>query len=441
MRGGEILELKRLPLIILLTLLAIALYPLSPALAALQVKTDKDSYYPGSRMTFLISGATPNKVVMLELHDPSDNIRHVDEVTAGSNGAASSSITIPSDWPLGSYVIYAKDTYTNQVSTYQFRIIASPRVTTILITSNATRIFVGGAVNFIVTVKDQYGNVMAGVDVDLMIEGVKYTTRTTNSSGMATFTATFNTAGTFSVYAYSAGVSSDTIVITVLRAPPTLTSITLTANATSITQYQTVLFVAYALDQYGIGIPNISLDLYVGGVRVASATTDSSGRASFTYTFNNPGTFNVYVAYGAITSPTVTITVAAYIPPPRVTTVTISLDKTKINVGEYVTITVTVRDQYNNPMANRKVELYVDGVKQLEKYTDSDGRVVFTYPLSAAGSFKFKAGCEGVYSSEVTVTVEAPPAPPIPPSYYSIIIPVVVLLVILLIIFILSRML
>jgi hypothetical protein len=79
------------------------------------------------------------------------------------------------------------------------------------------------------------------------------------------------------------------------------------------------------------------------------------------------------------------------------------------------------------------------GTKQLEKYTDSDGKAVFPYQINVAGSYKFKAVCEGVSSTEVTVTVEAPPAPPVPTWSYTIIIPIVVLIVVLVIIIILSR--
>ncbi|MCX8169149.1 MAG: hypothetical protein N3E39_02910 [Candidatus Methanomethylicia archaeon] len=436
------MELKRTLYIITLLLLITTLIQIPYVQATFQIKTDKDTYYPGSKLTFIITGATPNKKVMLELHDPLDSIKHVDELITDSKGSATSTITIPSNWPLGIYTVYAKDVHTGQVASYKFNIVAPPpppKVTTITLTANTTSILVGGAVEFIAIVKDQYGNIMAGVDVDLIIDGIKYYTRTTDTSGKAIFITTFNTIGTFHVYAYAAGVSSDTKIITVARVPPILTLITLTANATSITQYQTVLFIAYALDQYGVGMAGISLDLYVGGVKVSSSLTDHIGRASFTYTFNIPGTFSVYVVYGIVRSPTITITVAAYIPPPRVTIVSIIIDKTKVTVGEHVTITATVKDQYDKPMANKKVELYVDGTKHLERYTDADGRTVFSYPLTIAGSFKFRVGCEGVYSTEVTVIAEAPPAPPIPPWSYPIIIPIIILLIILALLLILSR--
>ncbi|MEM2136988.1 MAG: Ig-like domain-containing protein [Candidatus Methanomethylicia archaeon] len=433
------MESKRLLWIALLTLIFTAFLPSPYTLAAFQIKTDKDSYYPGSKVTFIISGATPNKKVLLELHDPSDNVKHVDEVTTDSAGSASASITIPSDWPLGKYTIYAKDSYTGQLVSYQFNIAAPPKVTTILITANTTSILAGKAVAFTTTVKDQYGNVMVGVDVDLIVDGIKYSTKTTDSSGSATFTVTFNTAGTYHVYAYSAGVSSDTVTITVAAIPPTLTSITLTANATSITQYQTVLFVAYALDQYGNGMAGITVDLYLDGSRIAYGSTDSTGRVTFTYTFNNPGSFSVRAVSGTISSSTITISVAAYVPPPRVTTVSLTIDRQKINVGESVSVTVTVKDQYGNVMANKKVELYINDVKQLERYTGTDGKVSFTTPMNIAGSYRIKAGCEGVFSTEVTVTVEAPPPPPVPTWSYSIIIPVVILVIILILLLILAR--
>lgn len=435
------MEYRKLASTIILALFLLCmLLPIKPVFAeAFQVKTDKDNYYPGSKLTIIVSGATANKKVAIQINDPANNVKYVDELTADSTGSASVSITIPTDWPLGKYTIYARDDYTGNLATYQFNIIALPKVSSILLTANVTSILAGGAVEFTATVKDQYGNVMAGVDVDLLVDGVKYASKVTGSDGKALFTVVFSNAGIFSVYASSAGVSSNIVTITVARIPPVLTSITITANATSITQYQTVMFSVTALDQYGSGMAGVTLDLYVDGVKVDSKVSDASGIATFKYTFNNFGSFTVYVASGVVKSPTITITVSKYVPPPVVTSVSISVDKTKISTGESVTVNVVVKDQYGNVMANRKVELYVDGVKQLEKYTDSDGKAVFSYQINVAGSYKFKAVCEGVSSTEVTVTVEAPPAPPVPTWSYTIIIPIVVLIVILVIIIILSR--
>jgi len=435
------LECRKLTSIIILALFLVYMFlPTKPVFAnGFQVKTDKDNYYPGSTLTITVSGATANRVVAIQVNDPSNNVRFVYQLTASSTGSGSVSITIPMDWPIGTYTVYAKDDYTGNLVTCQFNIIALPKVSSILLAANVTNVLAGGAVGFTATVKDQYGNVMAGVDVDLLVDGVRYATRTTGSDGKALFTVVFNNAGTFSVYASSAGVSSNIVTITVAKVPPALTSITLSANATSIIQYKTIMFSAVALDQYGFGMAGVTLDLYVNGVKVDSKVSDSSGTATFKYTFNDFGSFTVYVASGAVKSPTITITVSKYVPPPVVTSVSISVDRTKINTGESVTVTVVVKDQYGNVMANRKVELYVDGTKQLEGYTNSDGKAVFPYQINVAGSYKFKAVCEGVSSTEVTVTVEAPPAPPVPTWSYTIIIPVVVLIVVLVIIIILSR--
>jgi len=435
------LECRKLTYTMILALFLVCMLPPFESVSAttFKVKTDKDNYYPGSKLTIIVSGATANRKVAIQVNDPSNNVKYIDELTADSTGYASVSITIPMDWPLGKYTVYAKDDYTGNLATYQFNIIALPKVSSILLTANVTSILAGEAVGFTATVKDQYGNVMAGVDVDLLVDGVRYASRVTGSDGKALFTVVFSNAGIFSVYASSAGVSSNIITVTVAKVPPALASITISANATSIVQYQTVMFSATALDQYGSGMAGVTLDLYVDGVKVDSKVSDASGTVTFKYTFNNFGSFTVYVASGAVKSPTITITVSKYVPPPVVTSVSISVDRNKITTGESVAVTVVVKDQYGNVMANRKVELYVDGVKQLEKYTDSDGKAVFSYQINVAGSYKFKAVCEGVSSTEVTVTVEAPPAPPVPTWSYTVIIPIVVLIVVLVIIIILSR--
>jgi hypothetical protein len=73
-------------------------------------------------------------------------------------------------------------------------------------------------------------------------------------------------------------------------------SISLTASATQVDVGQSVTFTATYLDPQGNPIPNATLYLFVNNAQISTATTNSSGVASWSTTFNQPGTYQVDVA-------------------------------------------------------------------------------------------------------------------------------------------------
>ena len=73
-------------------------------------------------------------------------------------------------------------------------------------------------------------------------------------------------------------------------------SISLTASATQVDVGQSVTFTATYLDPQGNPIPNATLYLFVNNAEISTATTNSSGVASWSTTFNQPGTYQVDVA-------------------------------------------------------------------------------------------------------------------------------------------------
>lgn len=79
----------------------------------------------------------------------------------------------------------------------------APVATTLTLTESASNIQTGQNDTFTATVTDQNGNAMSGVSVSFFdaTTDTQFSKGTTNSSGQASATATFNTAGTYGIYA------------------------------------------------------------------------------------------------------------------------------------------------------------------------------------------------------------------------------------------------
>jgi hypothetical protein len=100
------------------------------------------------------------------------------------------------------------------VSTWNFTVATTPVPTTVILEPKTATMTVGQTLQMTVTVKDQLGNPMAGVTVNLNTTlGTVPATVATGADGTATFNHTSDTAGTAVVTA-TAGSASDTSTIT-----------------------------------------------------------------------------------------------------------------------------------------------------------------------------------------------------------------------------------
>ena len=74
--------------------------------APLSVTTDKGTYSPGETVTITIQGKPGTSYYGVEVRDPDGKITALKQVTAGSDGKATLSITLASDSSTGTYTIY-----------------------------------------------------------------------------------------------------------------------------------------------------------------------------------------------------------------------------------------------------------------------------------------------------------------------------------------------
>ena len=377
--------------------------------ASIQVNTDKDTYNRGDTVTFTVTGATPSGIVILELHDPDDDVVWLKQGNANSNGELTKTLPMPSNWDLGVYTIYAKDHSSGQTDTDTFTVREAPRVASVSLTADKTEVSVDESVKFTATVKDQYGSLMKNKKVTLVINETSYAFKYTGSDGKAIFTVSFDDGGVYDVYAKADSKTSSHLLITVSKPPSELTSVTIAANSTHILQTQSITFTVTTLDQFSDPMPDILIHLYVDDNEYSSERSDSNGEAVFVVPFNSAGAFYVHASAEGIDSESLLIIVEEYTPPSKPSYVELTSNTTEVAVEEYVSFTVYVADQYNEPMANVEVSLYLNDVYHSANTTDEDGLTTFTVQLYTVGQFKFNAKAGSIFSPYVTINVSPPP--------------------------------
>ena len=205
-----------------------------------------------------------------------------------------------------------------QSNTVDITVREPPAVHSILLDAETTEVDVGGVVIFTATVRDQYGSPMAGVQVDLMVDGELYDTKYAGIGGAAVFLVRFDVEGAHEVYAIADSVKSNTITVTVSPLPPapTVTSISLEVDKESAVTGEPVTFRATVHDQNGNPMSSVSVTLYINDELYSIRTTDANGVASFTVTFGEAGSYTARAVADNVQSNSVTINVSSRPPPP-----------------------------------------------------------------------------------------------------------------------------
>jgi len=423
----------------ILFLLCISIaFPMS--FAAISVDTDKGTYYRGDLVTVTVTGATPNGRVLLQVSDPSGAPIWPDEGFASSTGKITFKFEIGSDWPLGTYTVMVKDQSTGATATCTFKVESAPPppppppppgVSKVVISADRAEVEIGGSVVFTVTVLDTDNKPMASKRVYLYINNELNASKLTASNGKAIFTVTFNVPGYYDVYAKADTVKSGIVTIYVYRPPSRVTRIELTVNATEIDAGGSVLLNATVYDQYDEPMGNVRVDLYINGSYYTTTTTSSDGVATFIVTLNRKGTYEFYVKVNEVKSNSVYVVVRPPPPPkPRVTIVDINVDRVEVLVGGSIKVSVLVLDQFNEPMANVLVKLYVNETLYALNRTNVNGRTFFKVIFEKAGTYALQAEADGVRSVEVIVFVSPIPAPPPPITQYIVYVALILIVVV-----------
>ena len=227
------------------------------------------------------------------------------------------------------------------------------------------------------TLTDSSGAPVSNVDVYFQEEGVRIGTASTNAQGIATFEYSNSNGGTHTIRAYTMkqgkyNKSSAEINLNVYIP----TSLSLSPVSTSANTIDIVTLSSKIIDQNDLPLAGKLIDLYRGDMKIKSAYSNSKGIVEFPLWVTDLGKTN--------------------------TVLTCTTDKTSVTVGENVLCTVYLKDNQNNPLANKTVYC-----GDWSKTTNDDGRVLFNYANPSTGEVTrvFKFDGDNLYNG-ASVTVK-----------------------------------
>lgn len=238
------------------------------------------------------------------------------------------------------------------------------------------------------TLTDSSGTPVPNVDVYFQEEGVRIGTASTNAQGTCTFEYSNSSGGTHTIKAYTMkqgkyNKSSAEINVNVYMP----TSLSLSPVSTIANTVDIVTLSSKIIDQNDLPLAGKLIDLYHGDVKIKSAYSNSKGIVDFPIRVTDLGKTN--------------------------TVLTCTVDKTSVTVGENVLCTLYLKDNQNNPLANKTVYC-----GDWSKTTNDEGRVIFNYanPSTGVATRVFKFDGDNLYNgASVTVKWTVVPAqnPPV----------------------------
>lgn len=238
------------------------------------------------------------------------------------------------------------------------------------------------------TLTDSSGAPVSNVDVYFQEEGVRIGTASTNAQGACTFEYSNSSGGTHTIRAYTMkqgkyNKSSAEINVNVYMP----TSLSLSPVSTSANTVDIVTLSSKIIDQNDLPLAGKLIDLYHGNVKIKSAYSNSKGIVEFPIRVTDLGKTD--------------------------TVLTCTVDKSSVTVEENVLCTLYLKDNNNQPLANKTVYC-----EDWSKTTNDEGRVIFNYanPSTGAVTKVFKFDGDNLYNgASVTAKWTVVPAenPPV----------------------------
>ena len=224
------------------------------------------------------------------------------------------------------------------------------------------------------------------------VDGAEYTKNVGE-----TFSYKFNKSGSFIVSAVYSGDDSyqgatASVLVTINKINLVFTG---SVSSTNVYVGETVTISGTLKTSTGSPLSNVKI---IDGAGQVQATTDSNGAWSFTSVEDTVGTsgWSLYPdldwnKYNTPKNVDIQITIRK-----KDTVVTCTVDKTSVTVGENVLCTLYLKDNQNNPLANKTVYC-----EDWSKTTNDDGRVLFNYanPTSGVATRVFKFDGDNLYNS------------------------------------------
>ena len=220
------------------------------------------------------------------------------------------------------------------------------------------------------TLTDSSGAPVPNVDVYFQEEGVRIGTASTNAQGACTFEYSNSSRGTHTIRAYTMkqgkyNKSSAEINLNVYMP----TSLSLSPVSTSANTVDIVTLSSKIIDQNDLPLAGKLIDLYRGDVKIKSAYSNSKGIVEFPIRVTDLGKTD--------------------------TVLTCTVDKSSVTVEENVLCTLYLKDNQNNPLANKTVYC-----GDWSKTTNEEGRVIFNYanPTIGVATRVFKFDGDNLYN-------------------------------------------
>lgn len=149
---------------------------------------------------------------------------------------------------------------------------------------------------------------------------------------------------------------------------------------------------AVVTDANGQPVANTPVTFSVSGVNPGqySATTDSTGTATFVYTGAYAGTDTLLAQSGSLSSQTSNLVWQTYAPESTPTSLTLTYFTTDVDLQDWI---LYATDASGNPIANANVGVFVTGVDnfQVAVTTDITGHATFSYFHSNPGTYTIVA--------------------------------------------------
>ena len=266
------------------------------------------------------------------------------------------------------------------------------------LTASSSTIYVGGTSTITATLTDG-GVPVEGADIVVSVGGSS-STITTNSSGVATYTYTGVSSGSFPIL-MSYGSVTSSILISVLGLTTTLT---LTG---ADCRYGDVVSLSGTLKQSSTNLSGKSVKIYKSNSLLDTVITDSDG--AFSYSDSDTSTLGTFtykaVFEGDSTYEASEVTKDIVISKAN-TSLAIDVPLVLVYSDEF-DITGTLKDHNNNLLEGMTVDLYVGSSKVDTGTTDSDGEVEFTRTPVSMGTHTFQLKFDGdnAYANSDSSTV------------------------------------
>lgn len=205
------------------------------------------------------------------------------------------------------------------------------------------------------TLTDSSGAPVSNVDVYFQEEGVRIGTASTNAQGTCTFEYSNSSGGTHTIRAYTTkqgkyNKSSAEINVNVYMP----TSLSLSPVSTSANTVDIVTLSSKIIDQNDLPLAGKLIDLYRGDVKIKSDYSNSKGIVEFPISVTDLGKTD--------------------------TVLTCTVDKSSVTIGEHVLCTLYLKDNQNNPLANKTVYC-----GDWSRTTNDEGKAIFEWGNSIVG--------------------------------------------------------